>query len=92
MSNREDVRPAHAPRGSTTAPRLRWVLVVGLLAANLLVFVLGVIAAAVGGGLSDWGNGAGGLGGWANELMTYFSLLVGFAVARQLDGTTWAPV
>ena len=71
----------HAARRSATAPRLRWLLVIGLLAANLVFFAMGVVAAVAGGDLSDWGSGAGGLGGWANELMTYFSFLIGLAAA-----------
>ena len=81
MSSHCDSGQADAARSSTTAPRLRWVLVVGLLVANSLFFALGVLAAVLGGSLSDWGEGAGGLGGGANELMTYFSFLVGFAAA-----------
>jgi hypothetical protein len=81
MSNREEAMQADAARASTIAARLRWLLVVGLLAANLLLFAMGSLAAVVGRGLSDWGDGAGGLGGWANELMTYFSYLVGLAAA-----------
>lgn len=69
---------AKAPQ-STTAAKLRWLLVVGLLAANLLFFAMGSLAAVVGRGLSDWGNGAGGLDGWANEFMTYFSFVIGLA-------------
>ena len=61
MSSHRDSRQADAARSSTTAPRLRWVLVVGLLVANSLFFALGVLAAVVGGSLSDWGKGAGGL-------------------------------
>lgn len=66
-------------RRSTTAARLRWLLVVGLLAANLLLLAMGLLAAGVGGGLTDWGSGAGGLGGWTDGLMTIFSVAVGFA-------------
>ena len=63
------------------AERLRWLLVIGLLAANVVFLTLGVIAAAVGGDLTDWGNGAGGLNGWADLSMTFFSLTVGLAAA-----------
>ncbi len=66
-------------RRSTTAARLRWLLVIGLLAANLFLFAMGSLAAIRGGGLSDWGSGAGGLGGWPNEFMTYFSFVIGLA-------------
>jgi hypothetical protein len=62
-----------------TAARLRWLLVVGLLAANVVFFAMGSLAAAVGGGLTDWGNGAGGLGGWADGSITIFSIVVGIA-------------
>lgn len=81
MGSREDIQRADTTGKSTTAPRLRWLLVMGLLAGNLVVFALGVLAAVAGGGLSDWGEGAGGLDGWANEFMTYFSFLVGLAAA-----------
>jgi hypothetical protein len=64
---------------SATAANLRWLLVIGLLAANLLLFAMGLLAAILGRGLSDWGRGAGGLGGWANEFMTYFSFVIGLA-------------
>jgi hypothetical protein len=81
MSNPEDIGQVHAARRSIMAPRLRWLLVIGLMAANLVVFAMGVLAAVVGGGLSDWGNGAGGLGGWADLSMTFFSFLIGLAAA-----------
>ncbi|MDH5521405.1 MAG: hypothetical protein OEZ14_12830 [Acidimicrobiia bacterium] len=64
---------------SATAAKLRWLLVVGLLVANLLLFAMGSVAAIRGGELSDWGSGAGGLGGWPNEFMTYFSFVIGLA-------------
>ena len=81
MGNREELVEVEDSQKSTTAAKLRWLLVVGLLAANLVLFAMGFLAAVVGRGLSDWGSGAGGLGGWANEFMTYFSFLVGFAAA-----------
>lgn len=81
MRNREELVEVTRDQKSTTAAKLRWLLVVGLLAANLVLFAMGFIAAVIGHGLSDWGSGAGGLGGWANEFMTYFSFLVGFAAA-----------
>lgn len=81
MANRADVTLSDTTGESTTAPRLRWLLVIGLLTANLLVFAMGVLAAVAGGSLSEWGEGAGGLDGWANELMTYFSFLIGLAAA-----------
>jgi hypothetical protein len=68
-------------RKSTTAARLRWLLVVGLLAASLVSFAMGSLAAVIGRGLSDWGKGAAGLGGWVNEFMTFFSYVVGLAAA-----------
>ena len=64
---------------ATTAARLRWVLVVGLLAANVVFFSMGLLAAVVGGRLTSWGNGAGGLNGWADLSQTIFSLTVGLA-------------
>ena len=66
---------------STAAPRLRWLLVVGLLVANICFLALGALAAIAGGSYADLGSGAGGLGGWANELMSYFAILVGLAAA-----------
>ncbi len=66
---------------TNTAERWRWLLVVGLLAANVVFLALGAIAAAVGGDLTDWGNGLGGLNGWADLSMTLFSLTVGLAAA-----------
>jgi hypothetical protein len=62
---------------SVTAFRLRWLLVIGLLLINLALLAMGSLAAAVGGGLSDWGRGAGGLDGWADGSMTIFSLTIG---------------
>jgi len=67
--------------GPTMSARLRWLLVVGLLTANVVWFVMGSIAGIVGGGLTDWGKGPGGLGGWADYSMTLFSLVVGSAAA-----------
>jgi len=64
---------------TATAFRLRWLLVVGLLVINLVLLVLGLLAAVFGGGLTDWGSGAGGLGGWADGSMTIFSLSFGLA-------------
>jgi hypothetical protein len=64
---------------SVAAFRLRWLLVVGLLVINLVLLVMGSLAALVGGGLTDWGSGAGGLGGWADGSMTIFSLTFGLA-------------
>jgi hypothetical protein len=61
------------------AARLRWVLVIGLLVANVVFFALGAIAGFVGGDLVHWGNGAGGLGGWASRSTDYFSIVVGLA-------------
>jgi hypothetical protein len=81
MSNSDEVMQVDSARASPIAARLRWLLVIGLLAANLLLFALGSLAAVVGRGLSDWGDGAGGLDGWANELTTYFGYLVGLAAA-----------
>lgn len=75
-----DVPVAVAPT-RTVAARMRWILVVGLLATTIVMFVLGSIAAAVGGDLEDWGDGAGGLGGWPDLFMTFFSFLVGLAAA-----------
>jgi hypothetical protein len=66
---------------STTAAKLRWLLVVGLLAASLVSFAMGSLAVVIGRGLNDWGKGAGGLGGSVNEFMTYFSYVVGLAAA-----------
>ena len=66
-------------RGSTSAARLRWSLVVGLLAANVVMLAMGSFAAAFGGELTSWGNGAGGLDGWADLSQTIFSLVVGVA-------------
>jgi hypothetical protein len=66
---------------STTAVNLRWALVMGLLAWNLILFAMGSLAAALGGGLSDWGKGAGGLGGWADLSMTIVSFAVGLPAA-----------
>lgn len=68
-------------RRSTLAARLRWLLVVGLLCANAVWLSMGVIAAAFGGSFTDWGSGAGGLGGWPDLSQTIFSLLVGLAAA-----------
>jgi hypothetical protein len=65
--------------GSTSAARLRWLLVVGLLVANVVLLAMGSLAAALGGGLSSWGNGAGGLNGWADLSQTIFSLVIGVA-------------
>jgi hypothetical protein len=70
--------PANTTR-STRAARLRWLLVVGLLAANVVLLVMGLLAAVFGGRLTGWGNGAGGLDGWADGLETIFSLVVGAA-------------
>lgn len=42
---------------------------------------MGIIAAAFGGSLTDWGSGAGGLGGWPDLSQTIFSLLAGVAAA-----------
>jgi hypothetical protein len=81
VPNREGLVEDREPQKSTTAAKLRWLLVIGLLAANLVSFAMGSLAAVIGRGLSEWGNGAGGLGGWANEAMTFFSYLVGFAAA-----------
>lgn len=64
---------------STFAARLRWLLVVGLLVANVVLLAMGAIAAAFGGELTSWGNGAGGLDGWADLSQTIFSLAVGVA-------------
>ncbi len=61
------------------AVKLRRLLVLGLLAWTLVLFAMGSLAAVVGGGLSDWGKGAGGLGGWADLSITLFSLGVGSA-------------
>jgi hypothetical protein len=66
---------------STAAVNLRWALVIGLLAWNLILFAMGSLAAAFGGGLSDWGKGAGGLDGWADLSMTIFSFAVGLPAA-----------
>ncbi len=66
---------------STLAAMLRWLLVVGLLAGNLALLAMGLLAAAVGGGLTVWGSGAGGLDGWPDLSMTVFSLVVGVAAA-----------
>ena len=68
-------------RRSTFAARLRWLLVVGLLFANTVWFTMGLVAAAFGGSLTDWGSGAGGLGGWPDLSQTIFSILVGLAAA-----------
>ena len=68
-------------RISPTAVTLRWTLVMGLLAWNLLLLAMGSLAAAAGGELSDWGKGAGGLGGWADLSMTIFSFAVGLPAA-----------
>ncbi len=65
----------------TLAARLRWLLVVGLLCANAVWFTMGIIAAAFAGSFTDWGSGAGGLGGWPDLTQTIFSLLVGIAAA-----------
>ena len=81
MSGRKEAERVRVASGSATAPRLRWVLVVGLLVANLVLFLLGVLAAVAGGGLSDWGDGAGGLDGWPNDLMAFFSYPIGLAAA-----------
>ena len=72
-----DVETADA----TAHVKLRWLLVVGLLAGTAVLFVMGSISGIVGGGLTDWGKGAGGLGGWADLSMTFFSLVVGLAAA-----------
>ena len=61
------------------AVNLRRLLVLGLLAGTLVLFAMGSLAAVAGGGLSDWGKGAGGLGGWADLSITFFSLGVGSA-------------
>ncbi len=61
------------------AVKLRRLLVLGLLAWTLVLFAMGSLAAVVGGGLSDWGKGAGGLDGRADSYMTFFSLGVGLA-------------
>jgi hypothetical protein len=61
--------------------KLRFLLVGGLLAGTVVLFVMGSISGIVGGGLTDWGSGAGGLGGWADLSMTFFSLVVGLAAA-----------
>lgn len=53
--------------GFMTAPNLRRLLVIGLLVGNLVFLTMGILAAALGGGLSDWGTGAGGLDGWADS-------------------------
>ena len=66
-------------RGSTSAARLGWLLVVGLLVANVVLLAMGSLAAAFGGELTSWGNGAGGLDGWADLSQTIFSLVVGVA-------------
>ena len=63
------------------AARLRWLLIVGLVVANLVFFALGVIAAVVGGDLAILGRGAGGLDGWADLSITFFSLTIGLAAA-----------
>jgi hypothetical protein len=81
VSDCEEFVEVSATQKSTTATKLRWLLVVGLLAANLAFFGMGCLAAVVGRGLGDWGNGAGGLGGYANEFMTYFSFVAGLAAA-----------
>lgn len=66
-------------RRSDSGARLRWLLVVGLLVANGVLLVMGSLAAAFGGDLTGWGNGAGGLDGWADLSQTIFSLVVGVA-------------
>ena len=76
-----DVMQSTDPNRTLVAARLRWLLVMGLLAANVAFFTLGAIAAAVGGDLSEWGKGPGGLGGWADFSMTLFSFSVGLAAA-----------
>jgi hypothetical protein len=81
MGNHDGVAAVTQAREWTLPANLRWLLVVGLLAANLLFLAMGLLAAGVGGGLSNWGDGAGGLGGWPNEFMTFFSYLVGLAAA-----------
>jgi hypothetical protein len=64
-----------------TAERLRWLLVMGILAANLVLLAMGLAAGMVGGELTRWGLGAGGLDGWADLSQTLFSLVVGGAAA-----------
>jgi len=64
-----------------TAERLRWLLVMGILAANLVLVAMGLAAGIVGGELTKWGSGAGGLDGWADLSQTLFSLVVGGAAA-----------
>jgi hypothetical protein len=66
-----------ATQREATAARLRWLLVVGLLAANVVLLAMGLLAAAFGGRLTSWGSGAGGLDGWADLSQTMFSLVVG---------------
>lgn len=61
------------------AIKLRRLLVLGLLAGTLVLFAMGLLAAAVGGELSKWGSGAGGLDGRADLSLTIFSLVVGLA-------------
>lgn len=75
-------------RRSATAARTRWLLVIGLLALNLAFLAMGSLAAVVGGALTDWGSGAGGLGGWADGSITIFSIVVGIAagVATAREG------
>jgi hypothetical protein len=68
-------------RSTKTAERLRWLLVMGLLAANLVLLAMGLTAGIVGGELTTWGSGAGGLDGWADLSQTLFSLVVGGAAA-----------
>jgi hypothetical protein len=68
-------------QSSTAAVNLRWSLVMGLLAWNLILFAMGSLAAALGGGLSDWGKGAGGLDGWADLSATIFSIGIGLPAA-----------
>jgi hypothetical protein len=53
----------------------------GLLVWSLILFAMGALAAALGGGLSDWGSGAGGLDGWADLSITIFSFAVGLPAA-----------
>ena len=60
---------------------LRRLLVIGLLVITVVWLLMGSIAGVVGGGLINWGKGAGGLGGWADLSMTLFSLAIGLAAA-----------
>ena len=76
-----DVTEPTDSKRSTLAARLRWLLVVGLLCANAVWFTMGLVAAAFGGSLTNWGSGAGGLGGWPDLSHTIFSFVVGLAAA-----------